>query len=174
MTTIVAAKGRNGVIFGSDSQVSGDLGFDTLAGPKVFRNGSYVIGVAGFLPALQAIQFTDLPEPQEGLSNYDRFVRTVLIPAVRKMEDDEGLKHGKSAYLVSFCDQIYILNGDNFFLNSRHSFNAIGSGGQYARAYLLGLGKDVYTEEDVLQALRVAAGVDQNSSGPFHIQKATK
>lgn len=174
MTTIVAAKGSNGVIFGSDSQVSGDLGYDTLAAPKVFKNGPYVIGVAGLLPALQAVQFADLPEPEEGLGNYDRFVRTVLIPAIRKMEDTEGLEHGKSIYLMSFCDQIYIVSGENYFLNSTHSFNAIGSGGQYARAYLIGLNRSVYTEEDVLDSLRVAAGVDNKSSGPFHIQKATK
>lgn len=174
MTTIVAAKGRNGVIFGSDSQVSGDLGYDNLAGPKVFKNGSYVIGVAGVIMALQAIQFADLPEPEEGLENYDRFVKTTLIPAIQDMEYKEGLEHGKSVYLMSFCNQIYIVNGDNYFLNSRHAFNAIGSGGMYARAYLLGLDKDEYTEEDVLKALKVAAGVDNKSSGPFHIQKATK
>lgn len=173
MTTIVAARGSNGVIFGSDSQVSGAGMYDSLANSKIVKNGTYTIGVAGILPALQAIQFARLPQPKRGVE-YDRFVKTTLLPAVQELEKKEGLKPGSSMYLFSFYDQIYILNGANYFLNSRHAFNAIGSGGQYARAYLLGLGKDVFTENDVLQALTAAAGVDSNSSGPFYVQKATK
>lgn len=173
MTTIVAAKGSNGVIFGSDSQVSGAGMFDSLANSKIVENGAFTIGVAGILPALQAIQFARLPQPRRG-GDYDRFVKTTLLPAIRQLEETESLEHGSSMYLISFYGQIYIVNGNNYYLNSRHAFNAIGSGGQYARAYLLGLGKDVFTESDVLQALTAAAGVDSNSSGPFHVKKATK
>lgn len=174
MTTIVAAKGRHGVIFGSDSQVSGGAIFDNVARPKIITNGAYTIGVAGVIVALQSVEFAELPQPKRGETNYDRFVKTTLLPAITEMEDKEGLEHGQSMYLFSFYGQIYLVNGLNYFLNSRHAFNAIGSGGQFARAYLLGLGKTVFTENDVLQALKAAAGVDSNSSGPFHVMRATK
>lgn len=174
MTTIVAAKGRHGIIFGSDSQVSGGSMFDNVARAKVVKNGAYTIGVAGVIIALQSVEFAELPQPKRGESNYDRFVKTTLLPAIAEMEDKEGLEHGQSMYLFSFYGQIYLVNGLNYFLNSRYTFNAIGSGGQYARAYLLGLDKSVFTENDVLQALKAAAGVDSNSSGPFHLTKATK
>lgn len=173
MTTVVAVQNKDGLIFGCDSQVSGHY-YDNLKSPKVAQNGPYTIGVAGFLGALQAIHFADLPTPPKGLVNYDRFVKTVLIPAVRAVEEAEDIERGKSSYLFGFHGELYHVSTDGVFLNSANNFLAIGSGSIYARGYLLAVA-DVavngFAERDVEFALQAAARNDPWTSGPFHIKK---
>ena len=80
MTTVVAVQGHDGLIFGSDSQLSSETKFDNLFSGKIVENDIFTIGVAGQITAIQAVQFADLPVPPKTPPTYARFVKTSLLP----------------------------------------------------------------------------------------------
>lgn len=172
MTTVIAARGRRGVIFGSDSQVSTQWTKHQLDHSKILQTGPYTIGFAGDARAFLALKVATLPKPEKKLENYGSFVLNELLPALRKSEENQTLKEGSAYYLVSFFGNVYQLNTKHGDISLGASHSEIGSGSGYAGAYLSGLGKRHFTQEDVLGALKTAASTDLYTAGPFHIVKA--
>lgn len=174
MTTVIAAQSRRGIIFGSDSQVSTQWTKHQLDHSKILQTGAYTIGFAGDARAFLALKVATLPKPTKGAASYDAFVLNDLLPALRKSEEAQTLKEGLGYYLVSFFGKVYQLNTKHGDVSLGASHSEIGSGSGYAGAYLAGLDKRYFNQEDVIGALKTAASTDLYTAGPFHIVKAYK
>lgn len=176
MTTIIAVRNRNSVIMGSDSQATGHTGLTNMETPKVFTNGEYTIGVAGYINALQAVKFENLPAIPADLADPERFVKTVLIPAIKQMEIREEVEIGASQYVVSFRGHIFVLSALGYYLNAHYGVLSIGSGSMFAKGYLAGCVKTNggYTQDDVYQALASAGVNDPYTSAPYFVTEVRR
>lgn len=171
MTTIIAVETKNGVIMGSDSQMTGGGAKTSLADGKVFRNGGYAIAVCGRARAIQAFKYAELPELLPG-EDLDRFMSTSFVNAVAEVYESAGLEPDSGEILVAYKGRVFHYRADMTVLRDATGIYTTGSGGDWARAYLTGL--DKITVRGVESALKVAAKNDAFSSGPFHIIELTR
>lgn len=171
MTTIIAVETKNGVIMGSDSQMTGGSAKTSLADGKIFRNGGYTIAVCGLARAIQAFKYADLPEITSG-EDLDRFMSTTFVDSVDSIYREAGLEPGSGEILVAYKGRVFHYRADMTVLRDAQGIYTTGSGGNWARAYLTGL--DKITARGVESALEVAAKNDVFSSGPFHIIELTR
>jgi len=165
MTTVIAVKTRNGIIFGSDSQVTAGLRKATLAEGKFFSNGALTVGSAGAVSVIQKFQHGDVPQP-EG-EDAAQYVARTLIPYLQNLEAGLGAE-GYSSFLVAVGGRLFEVHPQECYLETTGA-QAIGSGANYALGYLRSINGNI-TERDVTAALKAAAAVDAGTSGPFHVR----
>lgn len=167
MTTIVAVERADGVVFASDTRVSGGPLSDGWVN-KVVRNGPFVFGAAGYLRAIQVLKYAKLPMPPEkcGGDEVDRFVTKELVPAVREAFEEFNSKDTKSyegsIVLCSVSDRVYELTSDGAWSRNVSGVYAIGSGAKYALGALeAGAGPR--------EAIRIASVYDSGTNSDVHI-----
>lgn len=173
MTTVVAVKSNKGVTFAADTQVTdGTRPFRHNEMTKMVDGGRYIIGMAGDLAALQAIEHRwtiPLPSVRSTLSLF-KFAITKIAPSLREFVDEANLFSDKQkesdATLFSILlaiDGTLLEIDDDYGVTMRDDgFHAIGSGSDYAIGAL-------HMGADIIKALEIAALNDVNTSAPFTI-----
>ena len=178
MTTIVAVQYTDHVIMASDSRVVGDnRPFHHVDMTKIVDGGRYLIGVAGDMAALQAIEHRwVIPLPGVRYSHsLLKFAITKIAPSLRafveeaKLFTDKQIEDDETLFSVLLAiDGTLLEIDDSYSVSMRDDgFHAIGSGGDYAIGALL-MGADVG------KALEIAALSDINTSAPFIFHKQSK
>jgi hypothetical protein len=145
MTCIVGVEVADGrVVVGADSSYDdGRLqGLVSADHPKVWRDGEYVVGVAGSFRVANVLRFqVDLPPPpQKGLL---RHVVARVVPLVRKVMRENGhmlsAQGGDGSYetggdatdgvvLVAVRGRLFTVHGDYSVCRARCRYDAVGSG----------------------------------------------
>ncbi len=142
MTAIASLISGKSVWIGGDSAISHESGGQivTTAIPKVWRQGSYVLGWAGLANEGHAVQSTlDLPEPP-ARGDMDRFAHAEILKAIRLALRNAGFEDPHDLdLLVGFSGRVYSVDCCAGISRVAHEYNAIGSGGQCAMVALAAL-----------------------------------
>lgn len=176
MTCIVALKDKDKVYIGADSRVTTGWSYHTLADPKVFKNGKFIIGVCGHLRTLQILRYVFTP-PQQYEDDIDdmKYMVSKFADAMKKCLKEAGVSHIQDnvehvhgAFLIGYKNEIYEVGPDYSVLRLTDPYLAEGSGMDYA------LGSLVATEgkppkERVISALKAAAKYDLFVGPPFTV-----
>jgi ATP-dependent protease HslVU (ClpYQ) peptidase subunit len=171
VTTVIAVKNSDGVIFAADTQATGEGG-DIYRVIKVRKNGHFIVAGAGDCAPLDiALHLWKPPVctvgDREDLLHY---MIVKVIPSLKKVFKDNDYEYDPSpeAKQDGFT-LILAVNGEIFVVEkefdvSQPQFNVagVGSGSPYAIGALR-------TGSNLEDALRVAEENDANSSAPFTI-----
>lgn len=135
MTTIIAVETEKGVTFASDSRVSGWNINDGWVS-KVVKNGAITFGAAGYLRAIQVLQYAKLTEPPADPTPdaVDRYVSLELVPAIVSAfkEGSEEDVRKRSIILLAVCGRVYQVDGSGAWTRAADGNYAVGSGADLA------------------------------------------
>lgn len=192
MTTIIAVQGDGWCVVGSDSRIShtdeeGKSETHVLADSqrKVVQNGSWLLGVAGDLRAINVLGHNfvaPVPRPTLAGTALDKFVATDFVPALKECLEKTGYAPihkeypGKAEFdselIVCSNGKVYAIDGDYSWMEEASGIYAIGSGAPYAMGALTatGYGRSILAARNaVLKALSVASKFDPGTGAPFHV-----
>ena len=181
MTTIAAVQGKGFAVIGFDSRISGEGGRLYVLpknSPKVIKNGSYLLGAAGDLRAINLLATISLPEPADKINavELDKFVSTQIIPAIKNwFEENSYGKDGEqqSDLIVCVRGVVYEISGNYDCTRDANGIYGIGSGSSYAVGALHAMvGKSISADEAqecVKEALRIAMKLDSGSGLPTYV-----
>lgn len=169
MTTIIFLEHPTGVTIGYDSQVSSGPVVEQLAFPKVFANNGNVIGVAGNVSGMNILRYADLPSAEGVEWDIDRWVATVLAPAMRDAIFDANVQDGEQdsgvTILVAVRGHVYRIAEEGSLVRVESGVYAIGSGFPFA----LGALKAGVT---LREAMDIAAHFDRGTGGRITVTQA--
>jgi len=182
MTTIAAIQGEDFAVIGFDSRLTRGEGSRVYTLPrgngKVSRNGSYLIGAAGDLRAINLVaDVLKLPDPDGyTAAKLDKFFSTTIVPKIRSCFEDSGYgKDGSqdSDLIVCINGQVYELGGGYDWNRDSSGIYGIGSGGDYAVGALHCIVEKGITIEDAKEAMKtameIALKLDSASGAPINI-----
>lgn len=195
MTTIVGVQGDGFSAIVTDSRISsfGEDGYayqvTTLSqsSAKVASNGSYLLGAAGDVRAINILHHAFVPPPPPpNLSGkkLDQFITVKFIPALRECFEKQGYaaperdnsshiaEHG-STVLLSVNGIIYVIDGDYSWTSDVNGVYSLGTGSSYALgalSVLLGTKERTVKacKDAAMKALKIAALYDPYTGSPFH------
>jgi ATP-dependent protease HslVU (ClpYQ) peptidase subunit len=172
VTCIVGIAHQGKVYMGGDSVGSTDWLSMTLAQPKVFRNGDFIIGYTTSLRMGQLLQYKFSPPPMtEDLMNY---MVTDFIDALRACVNTSGFgrikenQESSGTFLVGYKHRLFRIE-DYYSIIETDEYQACGSGEQLA----LGSLHTTQREEPftrIKKALFAAEAHNPNVRGPFHME----
>ena len=189
MTTIIAVQGDDWAVVGFDSRVTEEGGRSYVLGhgsAKVVKNGSYLLGAAGDVRAINILAYAFRPPKPEALtgSRLDRFITSKFVPALRDCFEEHGYapkeakeqaQHG-STVLAIVNGQIYEIGEDYAWVRDTTGIYSFGSGGDYALGAMYAKAGEnisklgiIKTQNAVRDALATAAKLDVGSGPPFHL-----
>ncbi len=183
MTTIASVQGENWAVIGCESRVT-EEGSKIYTLPKdngkVFKNGSYIIGCAGDLRAVNLLCYSFKPStvnPKTYGIRLDMFMTSVFVPELKKcFEDNSYSKDGEqgSQILVLANGTVYEIGEDYCWARDDNGVYAIGTGGAYAQGALLATletrKRTLGTAKTLVrQAVSIACRLDPNSSPPIYL-----
>lgn len=186
MTCIVGIE-KNGVVWlgGDAAATSPDMGQTIIGEPKVFANGSLLIGVCGSPKVMDALKHTDWEPYLSSSDSSDG--RTVLVnefaPAfTRKLkelgclskfkEDDSDGFYG--ALLLGYKGKLYNMQSNFQLITTAYGFNSVGSGSDIALGSLHATGRMKNPKQRILKALEAAAINNAAVRPPFTIISSKK
>jgi ATP-dependent protease HslVU (ClpYQ) peptidase subunit len=181
MTTIAAVQGNGFVVVGFDSRISGEGGRVYVLpknSPKVVRNGSYLLGAAGDLRAVNLLATVSLPEPADKMTavGLDRFVSTQVIPVIKSwFEENSYGKDGEQQSELMLCVRgvTYEISENYDCTRDANGIYGIGSGSSYAVGALHAMvEKNVTVDEAkdfMKEAMRIATKLDSGSGLPTYV-----
>ena len=170
MTTVIAIQFDDGVEMIADSQInsSGQPYFhpDMV---KIVVKGKYLIGIAGRVVALQAIQNSWTP-PALGAhkDSIYNFIITKVIPSLKTFIHDAKIFSDKErdddddlfSILIAIKGELFEIDQDYAVSRREDGLYAIGSGSGYALGALLAGASGI-------DAMNIAESLDVNTSAPF-------
>jgi hypothetical protein len=170
MTTVIAIQYDDRVEMISDSQInsSGKPYFheDMV---KIFERNKYLIGVAGRVVALQAIQNSWNPPALS--ANYKgsiyNFIITKIVPSLKMFIDESKMFSDKEKEDGDLFSILIVIKGEVFEIDEDYSvarrsdgIYAIGSGADFALGALM-------SGASMQEAIEIAASLDVNTHAPF-------
>ena len=178
MTTLIAYQGSNFAILGADSQITdGDKRIISPSIPKVVKLGKYLVGLAGDVRPGDLLAFNWKPPAYDGTDPV-KFMGRKIIPSIIATFRDGGYDYAKEgasySYLIAFAGNVFEIGDDLSMSQSQDGLYAVGSGSAYALGALAGHLPALTTlkgaRTEILQALKIAAKYDVNTSAPFQIE----
>lgn len=182
MTTIAAVQGENWVVVGYDSRVTEEQKIYTLPkdNGKLFKNGNYLLGVAGDMRAINLLSYVFKPPavpPTTHGVRLDKFISNSFIPELKKcFEDASYSKDGDqdSQVMCIINGTIYEIGNDYSWARDETGVYAIGSGSDYALGAILATletrKRTLATAKTLIrQALTIASKLDPSTSPPIYI-----
>jgi 20S proteasome alpha/beta subunit len=170
VTTIVAVETTAGVTFASDTRVSGMYTNDGWVN-KVVRNGRFGFAAAGYLRAIQVMEYAKLPDIPAGDGPViDRFVTVELIPAMLAAFTDAKTPEAtleQSVLLAAVAGRAYEVTYDGAWTRSPLGFLAVGSGYGFALGALA-------SGATPKKAVETAAIFDPGTNGDVRIVEVPK
>lgn len=181
MTTIAAVQGNGWAVVGFDSRVSDDNRVYQLPKNqgKVSQNGSYLIGAAGDMRAINLMSDVLItpPPPPYADERLDKFMSNKFIPTLKSCFDeaqygDKG-EH-ESSIVVIVNGVIYDIGTSYDWCRDAYGLYAVGTGSQYALGALNSMaeGKNrtlAAAKQMVKDAVRIACRLDSSSAEPVNL-----
>lgn len=179
MTCIVGLVHNKKVYMGGDSAGVGGSDLDVRADPKVFQNGSFLIGYTSSFRMGQILRFHFKP-PAQRTKNIEEYMVVSFIPAVKKVfkahwwdskDDLEKAKGGQ--FLVGYKGRLFQIYSDYQIAWNNKPFDACGCGADYAKGAMNILHEiDLLTpEEKIEKSLKSAESFSAGVRGPFLVVK---
>lgn len=181
MTTIAAIQGNGFAVLGYDSRISGDGGRLYVLPknlPKVVKNGSYLLGAAGDLRAINLFTTITLPEPADkmNITELDKFVANQIVPTIKNwFEENSYGKEGEqqSELIVCVRGVVYELSQNYDCTRDANGIYGIGSGSAYAVGALHATVDKNFTVDEakdcMKEALRIAMKLDSGTGLPTYV-----
>ena len=170
MTTVIAIQTHNGVEMIADSQINANgkpyFHPDMV---KIVERNKYLIGVAGRVIALQAIQNNWNPPAFSATykGTLYNFVVTKIVPSLKMFIEDAKIFTDKEKEEGELFSILLAIKGEVFEIDEDYSVSrradgiyAIGSGADFALGAMM-------AGADPLQAINIAALFDVNTHEPF-------
>jgi len=170
MTTVVAIQTHNGVEMIADSQINANgkpyFHPDMV---KIVERNKYLIGIAGRVIALQAIQNNWNPPALTATykDSLYKFVITKIVPSLKMFIEDAKIFTDKEKEEGELFSVLIAIKGELFEIDEDYSVSrredgiyAIGSGSDYALGALM-------AGADIQSAMNIAASLDVNTHAPF-------
>ena len=171
MTVIVGLQSDKHVWMGGDSASAIGCNLSVYQGPKVFRLGDFLLGVAGTVKIVQTLQYRFTPPEMTG----EYYIETTFADAIREclkaQLDEKGFMPGR--VMVGFQGQLYVVNGDFSVVKSTRPYTAIGDGASVALGALMVMGdwNEKRRERDqVMRALEIAEEFIATVRRPFEVR----
>ena len=170
MTTVIAIQHNDGVLMVADSQInsSGKPYFHSDM-VKIIERNKYLIGVAGRVVALQAIQNSWNPPALSSAykgSTYN-FVITKIVPSLKMFIDESKMFSEKEkeegelfSILLAVKGEVFEIDEDYSVARRADGIYAIGSGADFALGALM-------AGAESTDAMQIAASLDLNTHAPF-------
>lgn len=178
MTCIVGIETDSGVTIGGDSLGASHYTQFHRADPKVFINGSYLIGYTTSFRMGQLLRYADLPKPLERIGEQlDRFIATDFVDAVRQALKTGGFAQKESdrekggQFLVGVNGRLYDVDSDYQIGWNTDRYSAAGCGRDMALG-ALHAARRASPLQRVRRALEAAAYHNTDVCGPFTILEA--
>ena len=183
MTTIASVQGEGWSVIGYDSRVSEEDRRSYILpkdNGKVFKNGNYIIGVAGDVRAINLLAHVFKP-PVCTVSTLgvklDKFITAVFIPELKKcFEEASYSKDGEheSQIIVLVNGTVYEIGEDFSWCHDTIGAYAIGSGSSYALGVLNALSEGkkrtlTNARSAIKTALAVSSKFDNKTAEPFYL-----
>jgi ATP-dependent protease HslVU (ClpYQ) peptidase subunit len=170
MTTVIAIQHHDGVEMIADSQIN-STGKPYFHGDmvKIVERNRYLIGVAGRVVALQAIQNAWNPPTIAAnfKGNLYNFVITKIVPSLKMFIDESKMFSDKEKEEGELFSIILAIRGEVFEIDEDYSvarredgMYAIGSGADFALGALM-------AGASAESAMQIAASLDVNTHDPF-------
>lgn len=178
MTTLIAFQGPDFAILGADSQVTdGDKRIISPSTPKIIKLGKYLLAVSGDCRPGDVLTYNWKPPAYDGTDPV-KFMGKKIIPSIIAAFKVQGFDYTKEAtsysYLLAFAGNVFEIGDDLSITQSIDGLYGVGSGSAYALGALAGqlpnLAKADWAQEQILEALTIAAKYDINTSKPFQIE----
>ena len=170
MTTVVAIQYQDGVEMIADSQINsaGQPYFHSDM-VKIVERGKYLIGVAGRVVALQAIQNSWNPPALTAShkGSIYNFIITKVVPSLKAFIDDSKIFSDKEkedgdlfSILIVIKGEVFEIDQDYAVARRADGVYAIGSGSDYALGAMMAGASGI-------EAITIAESLDVNTSSPF-------
>jgi ATP-dependent protease HslVU (ClpYQ) peptidase subunit len=170
MTTVIAIQHNDGVDMISDSQInSNGKPYFHPDMVKIVERNKYLIGIAGRVIALQAIQNSWNPPALSATykGTIYNFVITKIVPSLKMFIDESKMFTEKEKEEGELFSILLAIKGEVFEIDEDYSVSrrsdgiyAIGSGADFALGALM-------AGADVDSAMNIAATLDVNTHAPF-------
>ena len=170
MTTVIAIQYEDSVEMIADSQINsaGQPYFHSDM-VKIVERGKYLIGVAGRVVALQAIQNSWNPPTLSAShkSSVYNFIITKVVPSLKSFIDDSKIFSDKEkedgdlfSILLAIKGEVFEIDQDYAVARRESGVYAIGTGADYALGALM-------AGASPLDAIDIASMLDVNTHSPF-------
>jgi ATP-dependent protease HslVU (ClpYQ) peptidase subunit len=148
--------------------------------PKVFANGSYVMGFTTSFRMGQLLRYAFTP-PEPDTADLHRFMCTAFTDALRQCLKDGGWaqkdkeQEEGGTFLVGTHGHLFIVNNDYQVAEPADSYAAVGCGGRYALGALHATeGSKMAPQRRLDAALAAAERFSSGVRGPFaHVGTAS-
>lgn len=179
MTCIVALKYKGRIFMGSDSAGSDGWQIVTLANPKIYVTGEFMLGFTTSFRMGQLLGHSLNVRQRENDEPVDRFMVTTFVDGVRAClkaggwaarnnEREEG-----GTFLVGYQSRIFRVDSDYQVSESSHDFDAVGCGAQIALGSLFSTGENEGLPHwRITTALGAAECFSNGVRGPFFIKES--
>lgn len=170
MTVIVGLKTSRGVWIGGDSAGVAGHNITTRADEKVFRNGDFLIGIAGSFRMGNLLRYS-LKVPENPGKEINEFMVVDFVDAVKATFAAGGFpvidNMFDGAFLVGYKGELFGIQPDFQVARNRSGFDAIGIGANYANGSLRSTKGNA--KKRVLTALETAAEYSGGVTPPFTV-----
>jgi ATP-dependent protease HslVU (ClpYQ) peptidase subunit len=170
MTTVIAIQHGLGVDMIADSQINSNgkpYFHDDMV--KIVERNKYLIGVAGRVIALQAIQNNWNPPALNASfkGTLYNFIVTKIVPSLKMFIDDSKIFTEKEkdegelfSILIAIKGEVFEIDEDYSVARRADGVYAIGSGADFALGALM-------AGASMKDAMQIAASLDVNTHEPF-------
>lgn len=171
--TVIASIVADGTIWmASDQQSSGHVKLihESL---KVFRNGEFLIGVAGIVRIANLLRHSFEPPKRHPDTDIEKFMATDFVNAMRlclqsggQLENTKGVESAWHSIVIGYQGRIFIVDCDFAVVTSNVPWMATGSGSEVALGSLWATSTLEWTPERRLEnAVQAAIAMDVYCGG---------
>lgn len=179
MTCIVGVVDGDRVWMGGDSAGTKWQAIRTIATPKVFHNGPFLIGHTNtwrFGNLLQhKLDTSELTVHLDRAADIHQFMVTRFVEAIRSVlstagysQREDNREYGGTC-LIGVRGRLFLMEDNYQIFETADGHASCGCGEDYATAALHALGHIIPAEERVKRALETAAYLSTGVRGPFTI-----
>ena len=173
MTCIAGFVEGDRVWIGGDSAASHGMSIHIRAEPKVFRNGSLLIGFSQSFRMGQVLRHILVVPEHDPTMTVEQYASTALVDAIQAALSDAGVTCGPCEYgagniLIGYAGNLFFIDHDFQVGFPIYRYYAIGSGQDIALGALYASGR-LQGEERLTRALGAAVEFNASCRGPFTI-----
>lgn len=169
MTCIVGIATEDSVYIGGDRAASDEDSIYSLRTPKVFTNGSWIVGYCGTIGIAQLIEFIEFEEEVDDPYTYIRLTIVEQLKKAIESFSNASAEHD-TAWLIGYKNRLFELCDSDWGVMEFQEV-AIGSGGSFALGSLHTTSQfDVATPYYRIEcALNAAIALSPLCQGPIDI-----
>lgn len=175
MTAIAALVQNNAVYIGGDSAGVGGYDVTVRSDPKVFRNGMFLIGIAGSFRYGNILRYLYTPPKPQDVEVFDpmRYMATTFITTLRDAMEENGIDDDEQEgqCLIGYKGRLYFIGSDYQVGAFQDHFGAIGCGAQIIHGALYATRRMHDPVKRIKLALTAAERFSAGVCGPFVVER---